>query len=1597
MRRIILAIGVAVFSAGGAFAEVDHFVFPVPGHANWGQAIKHKVYDLNQDRPRRIAWGLSGKFAGIDPMVPLSHHKYGIEIKFIYEDGQYDWFEPTRKFTVKDPGWQHFSGVYMPSRAVKQAQFFYRLATPGEAWYDGVTLFEVDGSSEFRVQSSEFRVDSQLQTSNSKLQTSNSQLPCKVATTDDGEITLENGYLCCTILPNEGATVRELRDVRTGINYSGEDMNRRMLLDKLRQGGEAYRKQWKAEVKKSAPDEVIVEARVSGVGSQYLDIMKTFTLKRESSALEVRYSWHNQPASMAEMVIEPWVVNGLSPRGSKGQGIYYPTAKGVVSVGPVGGTVKHSDVIGGWYAAHGEVARTMAFQFDWSHYAETWFFLAGDDNLVSDMIGQPVKIPAGGTVSREISFFPLCGVERPDWVENGIAAEIVAQDGKLAVKFDAAEEGAFNVEVSKFESLKVPKFESSKPSNSQTLKPSNTQCKVEATDVRRRVVFVGPDRTATFTTDLAAADVELVEVRLYSSGALAFEAERAFKPGHTYRPKREKAKPAVVKPFELTLGCDLVTPHADFAKPYAGGKPKVLFLTSIHQAREIVELLQRIDMDARTVRVAFSENTTSWAMIEQFGTYKYHEMNVSLNQELEKKFDVIVVSGNLMDVVDKANRAEIEQQIGAGAGYIRIGKKLPEFGVQSLEFRVQSSGSGDNSKLQTSNSKLQTTPDAAAKKWIAGNVSPELLPFKAGNVRAAEVGSHREVMLDYDAKMGLTPFVPYTGTIPPFRYQDYSLGVVGRAILWAAKMNVTAPQDAETVQETVKVEPGFTILHTFRKGPKGVYDWTAEARHEKKTAEFKAFEVQKDDTKIGATVKGRLETTGGKVRVELTDGFGRLLDFADGVTGEFALKVPEARTGMLFVDAYLTVGANGALGDRALPTANYQLPTNVVDVRHAKVVCGRPWKRAEYPLCISEGWITYSGEKQYLLKPRMEVYHNLGIDLIRFWSSHSVDSYLHILPYGFDLDFSIYDTRIGDAFFKNFHDPYAKTKDKKFLCRQPCLHDPEYRKTLDAKTRANVERIARFCPYTCDCGDENTLTRWTKPFDFCFSEHTLKAFREWLSTQYADLMALNAAWGTKFKAWGEVTPDTTEEARARAERTGRKSYAAWADHRRFMEITFCETIDRVGRILHEKLPEVPLDMSGTQAPNGWTGMDMWLISKSIGEPAAYAEGYLGDLVRSFGRPFVNPWIGYGILPKATEQKPWEFAFRFLDVGIYFWTCFNFLLPDYSPTPTAVQYGKTGDELRRGTARLLRSLEYRHKALVHYSYGSIHAAQIEDRYQDFLKANKKWCDAFTSRSIPYRYVAYAEVEDGALDRTDAKILILPHSSAISDKEAAAIRRFAERGGTVIGDEQTGRMDQHCALRKEPILRDVIKMTLDLGPVPNDGIAIYAMSARPGVEGRYWGFVRSADAGEGVAERKIDLAGEAYVYDLRKKKCLGRVKSFTVALRAGEVAFYAALPYEVGKVKVEVSNYQLSTQNSKLPTVTVQVQAGVPGLSKACHPVIVDVYSPDGKRSRLYSGVCDAKGGKGEYAFRMALNDPKGTWRVAATDYITGETVYAAFEM
>ena len=75
------AVFAAAFMCATAAVAVARLEFPLPKYPDCSQAIGHKKYELDQKTPRRIAWGVFARFAGIDPMVKPSHHKYGVEIQ----------------------------------------------------------------------------------------------------------------------------------------------------------------------------------------------------------------------------------------------------------------------------------------------------------------------------------------------------------------------------------------------------------------------------------------------------------------------------------------------------------------------------------------------------------------------------------------------------------------------------------------------------------------------------------------------------------------------------------------------------------------------------------------------------------------------------------------------------------------------------------------------------------------------------------------------------------------------------------------------------------------------------------------------------------------------------------------------------------------------------------------------------------------------------------------------------------------------------------------------------------------------------------------------------------------------------------------------------------------------------------------------------------------------------------------------------------------------------------------------------------------------------------------------------------------------------
>jgi len=85
-----------------------------------------------------------------------------------------------------------------------------------------------------------------------------------------------------------------------------------------------------------------------------------------------------------------------------------------------------------------------------------------------------------------------------------------------------------------------------------------------------------------------------------------------------------------------------------------------------------------------------------------------------------------------------------------------------------------------------------------------------------------------------------------------------------------------------------------------------------------------------------------------------------------------------------------------------------------------------------------------------------------------------------------------------------------------------------------------------------------------------------------LKHEYGTVTSLNKEWRTEFENWDDVVPYTTEEARKA------RSFAPWADHRTFMEITFARAYQTARDAVIQGDSEAHIAVSGTQATNAMT-------------------------------------------------------------------------------------------------------------------------------------------------------------------------------------------------------------------------------------------------------------------------------------------------------------------------------------------------------------------------------------------------------------------------
>ncbi|HSD27641.1 MAG TPA: alpha-amylase family protein, partial [Vicinamibacteria bacterium] len=380
---------------------------------------------------------------------------------------------------------------------------------------------------------------------------------------------------------------------------------------------------------------------------------------------------------------------------------------------------------------------------------------------------------------------------------------------------------------------------------------------------------------------------------------------------------------------------------------------------------------------------------------------------------------------------------------------------------------------------------------------------------------------------------------------------------------------------------------------------------------------------------------------------------------------------------------------------------------------------------------------------------------------------------------------------------------HRRTGDTRFLVRSPSFDDPRVRRRLFdlARTAARSKAVYNMDYYFV--GDEGSLGSYTDPVDFCWGKHTLAGFRSWLREQHGSLESLNRSWGSAFADWDAVVPLTTEAAR----REGR--FAPWADHRTYMEVSFARAYQTVREGVREGDPEGHIALSGTQVTTPWNGCDWHRLDAVIDDFLSYSGGNQWDIHRSFAKPGarIGFWTGYGRSGAAVQHEVWTAALQGVLHPQLFWSpsIFN---PDMTFSRSGRDLGAAFRALRfEGIGRLLMEAERLDDGVaVHYSMPSVHAAGIlghhpnrgEEKADRSFPANRDgWVRILDDLGLSFRFVATPQVEEGAL--RGKKAFVLPYSLALSDREAAEIRRFVEEGGLLLADGKAGLFDEHVAWR------------------------------------------------------------------------------------------------------------------------------------------------------------------------------------------------------
>jgi hypothetical protein len=620
-----------------------------------------------------------------------------------------------------------------------------------------------------------------------------------------------------------------------------------------------------------------------------------------------------------------------------------------------------------------------------------------------------------------------------------------------------------------------------------------------------------------------------------------------------------------------------------------------------------------------------------------------------------------------------------------------------------------------------------------------------------------------------------------------------------------------------------------------------------------------------------------------------------------------------------------------------------------------------------------------------------------------------------------------------------------KTNPMAAFKRNPSLSDPAWIEKIRERLKESARVHSPYRPVFYSLGDESGIADLAAYWDFDFSDHSLVEMREWLKSRYGTLAALNAQWGTNFASWNLVIPETTNEAMKRTD----GNFSSWADHKDWMDESFSRALKMGADAVRSVDPEARVGIGGAQMP-GWGGYDYSRITDALTALEPYNIGNNVEIIRSLNPSLATMTVAFA-RGRWEKQRVW-YELLHGGRGLIIWDDQNgFVTKDGKPGERGLEVKPYYTELRSGVATLLmNSKRGSGPVAIHYSQPSMRTewmlaqqpkgeawvkrtASTERRDSMFLRVRESFCRLLEDLGLQYDFV---NIERGDLLHKDYRVLILPHSSALSKAEAAAIQAFAARGGTIVASGQPGTYDEHSRRLEQSSLDGVkiVRMPDDLvdyhqqrlvgkegatlkaasdifaaaGVTPrfgvrevgvethtfgNGGVTILALHSNPQLRVDELGppEFKSNERFEKVRRLRVSLPEQMYTYAIRGTQATGAVREMDIVLDPYEPAIVALSGSPLPAVRLAAP-----ARSQRGETLEIVIATEFPSPA-ATHVYNVQVLDPSGKIVPHYSRNVIAERGSAAFTIPLAMNDAAGLWNVSVHDVLLNRSVTARVQV